>query len=177
MVGQPRYRAGVRWCRERADDPRTPATALRPPTPAVKRNFVHSSMLMCAHELREAIYHLMLAAIARGRPAPGDLKTINHWAALPPPGVPLRLALDGFIATSTKPTPKQLFASIARDAVALLSGPEATRLRECANPECALLFVDTSRPGSRRWCSMNTCGSRTKMAHYRNRPHNASQTD
>ena len=36
------------------------------------------------------------------------------------------------------------------------------RIRGCANPECILWFVDTSRPGTRRWCSMAACGNRDK---------------
>lgn len=38
----------------------------------------------------------------------------------------------------------------------------ADRIRECANPECVLWFLDTSRPGTRRWCSMASCGNRDK---------------
>jgi predicted RNA-binding Zn ribbon-like protein len=36
------------------------------------------------------------------------------------------------------------------------------RVRACANPDCILWFVDTSRPGTRRWCSMAACGNRDK---------------
>jgi predicted RNA-binding Zn ribbon-like protein len=36
------------------------------------------------------------------------------------------------------------------------------RIRGCANPECVLWFLDTSRPGTRRWCSMAACGNRDK---------------
>ncbi|MCG5215916.1 CGNR zinc finger domain-containing protein [Streptosporangium sp. KLBMP 9127] len=48
---------------------------------------------------------------------------------------------------------------------------QPSRIRRCANPACVLYFYDTSRNGTRRWCSMNGCGSRTKAArHYqRNR--------
>jgi predicted RNA-binding Zn ribbon-like protein len=47
------------------------------------------------------------------------------------------------------------------------------RIRRCAHPACVLFFYDTSRNGTRRWCSMEGCGSRAKAArHYRrNRPH------
>jgi predicted RNA-binding Zn ribbon-like protein len=31
------------------------------------------------------------------------------------------------------------------------------------------MFVDTSRPGKRRWCSMELCGNRKKTATYRRR--------
>jgi predicted RNA-binding Zn ribbon-like protein len=41
------------------------------------------------------------------------------------------------------------------------------RIRQCAHPACVLWFLDTSRSGARRWCSMATCGNRTKARrHY-----------
>jgi predicted RNA-binding Zn ribbon-like protein len=41
------------------------------------------------------------------------------------------------------------------------------RIRRCAHPACNLYFFDISRNGTRRWCSMDGCGSRTKAArHY-----------
>ncbi len=40
-------------------------------------------------------------------------------------------------------------------------------VRRCGNPACTLLFLDTSKSGRRRWCSMQTCGNRAKVAaHY-----------
>lgn len=50
---------------------------------------------------------------------------------------------------------------------ALLDLP-GDRVRRCAHPDCVLWFFDASRNGTRRWCSMDTCGSRVKAArHYR----------
>lgn len=41
------------------------------------------------------------------------------------------------------------------------------RIRRCANPDCVLWFLDVSRPGTRRWCSMAGCGNREKARrHY-----------
>jgi predicted RNA-binding Zn ribbon-like protein len=40
------------------------------------------------------------------------------------------------------------------------------RVKECASPTCGYLYVDTSRNGSRRWCSMERCGSRAKAHAY-----------
>lgn len=40
------------------------------------------------------------------------------------------------------------------------------RVRECAGPNCPVLFVDVSRNGSRRWCSMERCGARAKASAY-----------
>ena len=43
------------------------------------------------------------------------------------------------------------------------------RVRECAAPHCAYVYLDTSRNRSRRWCSMNVCGGTLKMRRYRAR--------
>ncbi|MFD0576716.1 CGNR zinc finger domain-containing protein [Dactylosporangium darangshiense] len=48
-----------------------------------------------------------------------------------------------------------------------MGSPAAGRLRECADPACNALFLDASRPGSRRWCSMETCGNRAKKQRLR----------
>lgn len=40
------------------------------------------------------------------------------------------------------------------------------RVRRCAGRDCVLVFLDTSRNGRRRWCSMETCGARAKAADY-----------
>ncbi len=50
----------------------------------------------------------------------------------------------------------------ARDLLRLLAERPA-RVKRCANPECVLRFEDTTRAGTRRWCSMTGgCGSRLK---------------
>lgn len=41
------------------------------------------------------------------------------------------------------------------------------RIRGCAHDACVLHFFDTSRNGTRRWCSMAACGNRAKASrHY-----------
>jgi predicted RNA-binding Zn ribbon-like protein len=52
--------------------------------------------------------------------------------------------------------------AVAVDAIALLGDPaRLSRVRACPGRNCGWLFLDTS--GRRRWCSMETCGSREKM--------------
>ena len=59
---------------------------------------------------------------------------------------------------------------IARSAAHLLTSAELTRVRECDGTSCNWLFFDRSRGGSRRWCSMESCGNRAKARrHYRRR--------
>lgn len=55
----------------------------------------------------------------------------------------------------------------AAAAFAALVASQADRVRQCAHPDCTLYFIDTSRNGTRRWHSMDTCGARIKSArHY-----------
>ncbi|MDE3720434.1 CGNR zinc finger domain-containing protein [Nocardiopsis sp. N85] len=46
----------------------------------------------------------------------------------------------------------------------LLAAPD--RIRRCAHPDCVLYFYDTSKNGTRRWCSMAGCGNRAKAARH-----------
>jgi len=129
---------------------------------------VRPTELAAAQELREAIYRTAKLA-GEGRPAPADVELINDWAA--GPALAPRLAADGAAAElqpGPAPTPA-LLSTLARDAIDLVTGPFAHRVRECGSDTCALLFVDTSRPGRRRWCSMEACGNRAKTKDYRKR--------
>lgn len=54
----------------------------------------------------------------------------------------------------------------ARNYLELLSAAP-DRIRGCAHEACVLHFFDTSRNGTRRWCSMAACGNRAKASrHY-----------
>jgi predicted RNA-binding Zn ribbon-like protein len=71
--------------------------------------------------------------------------------------------------------PEDLFAPLAHSAAALFSTADQKRVRKCA--QCVLHFQDTSKKGTRRWCSMQLCGNRWKVAAYaaRQREVNASE--
>jgi hypothetical protein len=46
------------------------------------------------------------------------------------------------------------------------------RVGKCANPDCPFWCLDTTRSGTRRWCSMTVCGNRLKARrHYRRQHH------
>jgi predicted RNA-binding Zn ribbon-like protein len=61
-------------------------------------------------------------------------------------------------------------------AVDLLRTVELRQLRACPVDEggCGFLFLDRSRNGSRRWCSMDDCGTRAKIRKLSARRRNAS---
>jgi predicted RNA-binding Zn ribbon-like protein len=47
------------------------------------------------------------------------------------------------------------------------------RVRECADAACPVMYLDTSRNRSRRWCSMEGCGARAKASTYYRRHRSA----
>src|ERR1700761_3179257 len=63
--------------------------------------------------------------------------------------------------------PADLWAPIADAAADLLAETESSRIRKCES--CVVHFFDTSKKGSRRWCSMNICGNKLKVAAYQRR--------
>lgn len=62
--------------------------------------------------------------------------------------------------------PGRLLIPIAESAAWLLEHGDPSLVRRCGGPKCVLLFYDTTRNRSRRWCSMEGCGSRAKAAAY-----------
>ena len=110
--------------------------------------------------LRAAIWDAT-AARAAGREVPAAAAAAINAAAGEPPLAP-RLDGDGRAAL-VPGTVAQARSTLARDAIDLLGGPLGHRIRACAADDCGLLFVDASRPGRRRWCSMEWCGNRAKM--------------
>ncbi|WP_208607393.1 CGNR zinc finger domain-containing protein [Streptomyces curacoi] len=120
-----------------------------------------------ARAFRDALF-LLTADRAHGRPLRRDhLDVINAAAARPP--LVARIAPDGTRAWAPGATAAQLLSTVARDAIDLFTGPYADRIRECGAHDCYLLFVDTSRPGRRRWCAMEHCGNREKVRTHRAR--------
>ena len=56
------------------------------------------------------------------------------------------------------------------ETLAVLAGPRLPLVRQCNNERCLWLFVDDSKSGTRRWCSMASCGNRAKAhRHYARR--------
>jgi predicted RNA-binding Zn ribbon-like protein len=120
--------------------------------------------------LREALYRLLFA-LADGRAFdPADLAEFNRALADAPARFDVVATKDGFawlVPRAFPPRVSVILAPVLWSAGDLLVGPRRARLRHCANERCLWLFVDESKGGRRRWCSMAACGNRAKaQRHY-----------
>ncbi|MDY0871922.1 CGNR zinc finger domain-containing protein [Dongia rigui] len=119
-------------------------------------------------EVRE-ILRVIFTALATGR-AP-DAAALDRLAALAPP---LHLSWND-AENRAEPQPQDLDPlgslrdAIVRDAIALLTGPDVIRIKQCPAEDCRWFFFDTSKNGKRRWCAMSDCGVKAKVNRYRGR--------
>jgi predicted RNA-binding Zn ribbon-like protein len=70
--------------------------------------------------------------------------------------------------------PADLWSPIIDATADLLAESDFSRIRKCES--CVVHFFDTSKKGSRRWCSMNICGNKLKVAAYQRRKRGDSAT-
>ncbi|MFC8432561.1 CGNR zinc finger domain-containing protein [Streptomyces sp. NPDC057253] len=121
--------------------------------------------------VREAVYQLVTDRRLGDGFDPQALAVLNA-AARRTPATP-QLTRSG---RHTDATPEQALATVARQAVELLSGPDVPLMKECGNPECTRVYLDRSRGMRRQWCGMESCGNRIKAAAYRARKKDAPAT-
>jgi len=128
--------------------------------------------LFDAMSLRDAIGRMALSA-ARDEPVRAqDIDLVNLYAATP--DIPPALAGGSRQAGRSVQTVGQALSTIARDAVDLFDPANADRIREC-NGDCGIVYLDTSRAATRRWCSMQRCGNRAKVRAHRARARKADR--
>jgi predicted RNA-binding Zn ribbon-like protein len=111
-------------------------------------------------ELREAIWQMVTGAM-HGK-LPERAVSIVNRAAKYPLGTPQLNSATGTVSVVSDDPLATAISIIARDAIDLVTGPLRMRVKACDQPDCRMLFVDTSPSGQRRWCSMQRCGSRAK---------------
>lgn len=126
--------------------------------------------LQQAKDVREAIYRLFLAIGEEAAPAEEDLQALNTalggtmaHARIVPHSDGYSWGWEGDELVFDRP-----LWSVVRSAADLLTGAELQAVRVCAAEDCGWLFLDTSKNGTRRWCSMKSCGNRAKARrHYK----------
>lgn len=122
-----------------------------------------------AIEVRELIHRLFDAHAQAKAPAARDVDALNEALSEAPARTTLKRERGSYAwdVDMRSGTALALLAPVLWTAGDLLAGPRLGRVRRCANPECGWLFLDDSRAGKRRWCSMQSCGNRAKARrHY-----------
>ncbi|AXF22382.1 hypothetical protein CUJ89_17630 [Burkholderia pyrrocinia] len=153
------------WCREQAGVPAGLADMCR----ARGAEDGEPAMLARALALREALYRLFHAQAERREPQADDLALLGGFLAEASPRVALA-RIDGGYAWrigGDDATLAGLLSPVLWSAIDLLGGARLAKVKRCANDACQWLFIDDSKNGSRRWCSMSSCGNRAKAyRHY-----------
>jgi predicted RNA-binding Zn ribbon-like protein len=123
--------------------------------------------LALAVRLREALRAML--RVNHGEPLdPAALEVVNRATT----GIPLQVAFDDeghpVLGPASGGCRGALAALLAGVAQASAQGTWE-RLKACSSDSCQWAFYDRSKNRSGRWCSMQTCGNRTKTRTYRNR--------
>jgi predicted RNA-binding Zn ribbon-like protein len=118
-----------------------------------------------ARELRALIYAIFRAYADGAEPARKDLTRLRdaEREAL----AHAELVSDGAAMRWSWPPSRDLASPlwpVSHAAVELLTHGPLDRIKTCGN--CRWLFLDQSRNGSRRWCSMEECGTQVKARRF-----------
>lgn len=122
--------------------------------------------LEAALQLRERLRKDVLAWEAGGAARRSTIDELNRFLAEHPMRMRLRATRNGLSTDQwfPKEEPEDLLAPLAHSAAQLFAEVARDRVRKCGR--CVLHFLDTSKKGTRRWCSMQLCGNRLKVAAY-----------
>ncbi|WP_239511439.1 ABATE domain-containing protein [Burkholderia sp. JP2-270] len=157
------------WCREQAGVPAGLADRCR----VRGREEGEPAMLARALALREALYRLFHAQAERHEPQADDLALLGGFLAEASPRVALARVDGGYAwrIGDAGATLAGLLSPVLWSAIDLLGGARLAKVKRCANDACRWLFIDDSKNGSRRWCSMSSCGNRAKAYRHYHKAH------
>ena len=119
--------------------------------------------LLALKELRTALRG-MFGALADGTtPASADIDVVN--SVLRTGAHALMLPSSGAVQAvyQAQPGADSMLFAIALSALRLVRDGERQRLHRCSNERCVLLFYDTTKSATRRWCSLG-CMDRARSA-------------
>ena len=118
--------------------------------------------------LRAVIQDVFLAVAREDSPAERNLETLQTFYGASLAHAKLTPEEHGFdwVWRDERDLGRVLWP-VARSAVDVLLEGDPARIKECEGADgCGWLFYDTSKNVSRRWCSMEGCGTRSKMRRY-----------
>jgi predicted RNA-binding Zn ribbon-like protein len=117
---------------------------------------------------RELLYALFLDRVAGRRAAGEQLTRLADLVAVAYRAASLTQSESGELAWCWS---RSDLASIRHTAVTaaaqLLAADPPPRLKQCPGDHCGWFFIDVTKRGNRRWCSMSECGQDAKSARRR----------
>lgn len=127
-----------------------------------------ASVLECAIAQREMVYAIFVAVVEGRSPRQEWLGGLNATVREVYARLEISPSAEGFAWTWVRGEvdPEQMLWPVVRSAAELLTSEDLGRVRTCGRDGCDWLFVDMSKNQSRRWCSMEMCGSRVKSRRY-----------
>jgi predicted RNA-binding Zn ribbon-like protein len=119
-----------------------------------------------AIHLRSLIYSIFLPISQQQKLKLSDLDQFNKLVSRYFPFLQLTAERDGFTEQWNFDSNHfySITAPIIKSAYELLLSDKLHRVKQC--PSCGWLFLDTTKNGKRRWCSMQDCGSNAKALDY-----------
>jgi predicted RNA-binding Zn ribbon-like protein len=124
-----------------------------------------------ARELRRTVRRSLEKIVETGQSPAALADFLQNLLREPRLTMDVRLAKSR-IQTQTESRleePRDLTVAIARNAANFLARADYSAIRKCEGSGCILFFYDTSKNHTRRWCSMDLCGNRAKVAAFRQR--------
>ena len=116
-----------------------------------------------AIEARELLYDLLFAQVHGQTMRKAQLARLAELAAEAYGAGRLQPADDGSLGWHWSRSQLAAVRHIAvTSAVDLLRNSPAPRLKQCPGDHCGWFFLDTTKRGNRRWCSMSECGQEAK---------------
>lgn len=119
--------------------------------------------------LREAIYRIFISLVKGEEPEKEDIGLLNRECTRAREHQRLQFDSGTFkweLGLDNE-DPENIIWQIALSASELLTSGSLSRVKECSGDDCGWLFLDTSKNGSRQWCSMKDCGNLAKVRKFR----------
>jgi predicted RNA-binding Zn ribbon-like protein len=124
---------------------------------------------------RELLYALFFDRVQNRAGSDADLRRLASLAAEAFRAAILEPASDGRLVWRWSPSELATIRHVAvTAAVDLLSSQSLAALKQCPGDHCGWFFLDTTKRGNRRWCSMSECGQDAKNARRRAPHHHRS---
>lgn len=145
---------------------------LRPATEAIQieRQDHGARLVLDARVLREAAHEALLARVRKQDPSVSAIIAIVEQVKCIRKGISFASPSDIASCSATIESDESLLGVIALQILDALFRLPVERLGTC--PACGWMFLDVTRGGRRRWCSMATCGNRAKVRRHRGQSDN-----